>query len=127
MQHLHPSIPVMHTVSRADFVVLPPQQRRCRIVGLEISQTSLERAKEVTEVSLKEHGPLTSSQIELYDGDFFALPETWTRFYATDGDGSSSRSGRTLIFEDIMVDFALDCGYFKVEDLKVATTWKCLI
>lgn len=57
------------------------------IWGLELSETSLQRARTILQESQKNHGPFQQITIWLYKGDFFCHPSTWTPFYSTTGTG----------------------------------------
>jgi SAM-dependent methyltransferase len=75
------------------------------IVGLELSPTSLQRAQQVLNESFEQEGP-TRTIIDLYQGDFFALPSTWKHVYRNKDESSSSLS------ETQSFDFILDYLFF---------------
>lgn len=51
------------------------------VYGLELSETSLGRAKEVLLSSIRNHGQLSHTDLRLCRGDFFASPSTWQLFH----------------------------------------------
>jgi methyl halide transferase len=51
------------------------------VYGVELSETSLGRAEGVLLESIRRHGELSRTNIQLYHGDFFACPSTWQLFY----------------------------------------------
>ena len=65
--------------------------RMTTVVGLELSTTSLEKARQRIEDSLDEEGPfLNRTTIRLYHGDFFHLPSRWKAVYTTDSTSTFS-------------------------------------
>jgi hypothetical protein len=82
------------------------------IVGLEISRTSLQRAQELLEESFERDGPLSNKTvIDLYEGDFFALPSTWKRVYTTNSSNHIA-SEQTVLPEEYSFDFIFDYTFF---------------
>jgi hypothetical protein len=67
------------------------------VIGMDISSTSLERAKKVVKESLERDGPFQTPQtrIELYKGDFFASPSTWNCVYGTSTTSNASTLSST--------------------------------
>ena len=95
------------------------KQEQYVIVGLEISRKSLERAQHVIEESYSGSSSDSDMQssscgIELYHGDFFESPQTWTQVYARNGSGSSSSSPSSSTTTSIPMkyDFIFDYLFF---------------
>jgi SAM-dependent methyltransferase len=87
------------------------------IVGLEISRTSLQHAQQVVEESMERNGPLSQkTTIELYEGDFFAVPSTWKRVYTTsatatmDDDTTSKQLPENTSSFDFIFDYTFFCA-----------------
>jgi hypothetical protein len=55
------------------------------VVGLEISETSLDRAINILKQSIQVDGPFQRTTVQLYLGDFFADPSSWTLYYEQPG------------------------------------------
>ncbi|KAG7348516.1 thiopurine S-methyltransferase [Nitzschia inconspicua] len=69
------------------------------VVGLDLSETSLHRAKQILDESVQTHGSFSRTNILLYQGDFFAGPSAWHLFH------SENTSSKRDTFDPVSVDF----------------------
>lgn len=99
----------------------PDGQRMCKIIGLEISDTSLKRAQENLELSLKERGPLQTIEITLCRGDFFASPSTWDTVYQTPTKCKSHDEHLTGV--PLHFDFIFDYTFFCALPPELRAPW----
>ena len=86
------------------------------VVGLELSPTSLEKARHRIEDSLEKEGPFVNrTTICLCQGDFFHPPSQWTTVYTTHTptkEGSSCSNSLTFFSDDQTFNFIFDYTFF---------------
>lgn len=94
------------------------QQRQYTIVGLEVTETPLQRARTIIQDSLDQDGPFSSqTSILLLLGDFFHDPSTWTLYYGTDAQTNSSTASqqqqqRAIFSHNQSFSFIFDYTFF---------------
>jgi methyl halide transferase len=85
------------------------------VYGLDLSETSLHRAKEVLMESIQTNGPFRKTNIQLYQGDFFVGPLNWQLFHnersSTDNHNLDS-SSTTNISNNSTFDLIFDYTFF---------------
>lgn len=79
------SLPIPNTTDQ--------EPRRNTIVGLEVTETPLQRARTIIQDSIDKDGPFSShTTILLLQGDFFHDPSTWKLYYGTEDTTNSNSS-----------------------------------
>lgn len=85
------------------------------IIGLELSKTSLQKAKSLLEKSLDSDGPFKRTTILLFEGNFFHAPSCWKPFFSTDdatNNFSDSRSPLPNLSSEQTFDLIFDYTFF---------------
>lgn len=82
---------------------------QCMVVGLELSQTSLEAARSNAEGSLANDGPLKQTTIHLVEGNFFQNALTWKSVYVSD---AASNASPPPLHKIEAFDFIFDYTFF---------------
>jgi methyl halide transferase len=97
------------------------------VVGLELSPTSLEKARHRIEDSLEKEGPFVNrTTICLCHGDFFHPPSQWTTVYTTHTptkEGLSSSDSLIFFSDDQTFDFIFDYTFFCAIPPTLRPTW----
>ncbi len=91
------------------------------IIGLELSATSLHRARRIVKESIDNDGPFQHTTLLLYEGDFFQNPSLWSPFFSTNDNSHNSLLPKLPC--DQQFTFIFDYTFFCAIPPRQRTLW----